>query len=104
MFSGIVPSSRVRLGLALLPSLLCGCTNLSFWPDRWVSENGASLYQMGNGRYEYTPAIGSPSVTCTADGENIYACDDGTVSRLEPIDGPSRQVMFDGRVFILGPI
>lgn len=89
--------------VALIGAALSGCTTSGFWPERWVSD-GASLWQAGSGRYQYTRGIGAAPVNCQADGQGVYTCDDGTVSRLKPIDGPYRQIEFDGRVFALGPL
>jgi len=90
--------------VALVGAALSSCTTSGFWPKRWVSDDGAALWQAGSGRYQYTRGIGAAPVNCQADGEGVYTCDDGTVSRLEPIDSPYRRIEFDGRTFFLGPL
>jgi hypothetical protein len=89
--------------LVVFVALLGGCTASFLFPDRWITEDGASLTQMRNGHYQYSKGIGAPYVTCVDGGEGVISCDDGTVSKLERLDGHQR-VRFDGRMFVLGPI
>jgi len=100
---------RVRLSLfvtgALIATSLAGCTTIGFWPERWVSADGAVLWQTQSGYgYSRHGHASLASVTCRADRSGVYTCSDGTVSKLEPIDGPPRQMRFDGRTFHLGPL
>ena len=89
-------------GLALFVGMLSGCTTLSFWPERWIAVDGAVLEQASGGHYRYSKGIGANTSDCRPVQAGIYACTDGTVSKLER-SAPAR-VRFDGRVFILGPI
>ena len=90
---------------ALIATSLAGCTTIGFWPERWVSADGAVLWQTQGGyRYSKSGFASVAGTDCQADRSGVYKCSDGTVSRLEPIDGPSRQMRFDRRTFYLGPL
>lgn len=99
----------VRLSLfvtgALIATSLAGCTTTGFWPEQWISADGAQLLPTRGGyRYSKSGFAGASAVDCRADRSGVYKCNDGTVSKLEPIDGPPRQMRFDGRTFHLGPL